>query len=90
MRHNCRTQGQNEILVTHVLEELSKGFCLKDVASKYDLNYATLTNMLKRYRQRHGFKNIYHMLSLYIIVRERKGAKKLAPFKHLPKTNLVV
>jgi len=81
MRTDCRTKNQNEILVVHVLEELSKGEYLKTIAEKYQLRLGTLTNLLKRYRERHGFKNMYHMLSIYIIIREKKGAKKLAPFK---------
>lgn len=80
MRHDCRTKGQNEILVTHVLEELSKGKFIKEIAIKYDIPWNTLTSILKRYRLRHGFKNNYHMLAVYIVVRERKGAKVKAPF----------
>jgi hypothetical protein len=81
VRHDCRTKGQNEILITHVLEELAKGNYLKLIAAKYNIRFGTLTNLLTRYRKRHGFKNMYHMLAIYIVVRERKGAKKLAPLK---------
>lgn len=80
MRHDCRTKGQNEILVINVLEELSKGRYIKEIALKYDIPWNTLASILKRYRLRHGFKNNYHMLAVYIVVRETKGAKKLAPF----------
>jgi|SRR5882757_7871392 len=80
----ARTKGQNEVLVMHVLEQLSQGKFLKEIASNYDLRIGTLTNMLKRYRERHGFKNMYHMLTIYVILRERKLKKepvKKAPFK---------
>lgn len=72
-----RTKGQNEILVMHTLEILSKGGYIKEVANKYDIRNGTLTNMLKRYRQRHGFKNMYHMMAIYIVLREqkRKGSR---------------
>lgn len=80
MRHDCRTKGQNEILVTHVLEELIKGSSIKEVAAKYNIPWNTMCSILKRYRQRHGFKNNYHMLAIYVIVKERKGANKPAPF----------
>lgn len=72
----ARTKSQNEILVTHVLEELSKGAYLKQIASKYNLPMGTLTNYLKRYRDRYGFKNMYHMLSVYIVIREMKKKKR--------------
>lgn len=73
----ARTKGQNEVLVMHVLEELSKGFCLKEVSVKYKIPWNTLTSIFKRYRMRHGFKNTYHMLSVYIVLRETKKLKKL-------------
>jgi hypothetical protein len=63
----------------HVLEELSKGGYIKGIAEKYNLKRTTLECILKRYRQRYGFKNMYHMLAVFVIVQERKGAGKKAP-----------
>lgn len=80
MRSDCRTKGQNDILVTHVLDELIRGKSIKEVAAKYSIPWNTMASILKRYRKRHGFKNNYHMLAIYVIVRERKGANKPAPF----------
>lgn len=67
-----RTKKQNEELVCEILLALSRGDHIKQIASSYNIPLWTLTNLLSRYRRRHGFKSLYHMLAVFVIIRERQ------------------
>lgn len=67
-----RTKGQNEILIMKILDELAKGGAIKNIASQLEVPLNTLTNLMSRYRRKHGFKSTYQMLAVYVTVKEGK------------------
>lgn len=71
-----RTKGQNEILVSKVLEALSSGKTIKEVSWDFKIPLHTLTNLFSRYRKRYGFKTTFQMVAVYNIVKEKKHARK--------------
>lgn len=65
-----RTRQQVDSLVREVALLLAAGETVKTAAARLGVPYDTMTNMMGRYRRRHGIESVFQLVA--VVVKEER------------------